>query len=438
MTLKNLNKAPFPYFGGKSKASPVVWGALGDVEHYVEPFCGSMAVLLNRPHEPNRPYHSETVCDVDGLLINAWRGIQLYPEETAFHASNPVAEADLHARHLSLVRWRRDNDLLRLMADPHWCDPMLAGWWLWGCSCWIGGGWCAGTQAWVFGPDGRLTRRKDLPKDYCSEPWEPGVTNQIPHLGNDGRGVNRPGTREPGVYRRIPLMVNEGRGVYHPDTREPGVRKGIVHLANDGKGVNRPKTREPGVINQRPHLNNNGQGVSHANAREPGMDIENEFHPITMPELRRWFDYLSARLRHVRIVNGDWKRVCTNGVLKTLSVRNKQGICGVFMDPPYADTAERMDNIYAHDSSTLAHDVAEWCLEHGDDPELRIVLAGFEGEHEDKLVKAGWTEKEWFARGYLRGGMGNLGENGGQQHRERLWLSPNCNTGKKQMLLTDL
>lgn len=43
-------KAPFPYFGGKSKVSDLVWGLLGaDVMNYVEPFAGSLAVLLGRP-----------------------------------------------------------------------------------------------------------------------------------------------------------------------------------------------------------------------------------------------------------------------------------------------------------------------------------------------------------------------------------------------------
>lgn len=61
----NMDKAPFPWFGGKSRAAPQVWTLLGDVAHYVEPFCGSMAVLLNRPHLANRPYMSETVNDAD-------------------------------------------------------------------------------------------------------------------------------------------------------------------------------------------------------------------------------------------------------------------------------------------------------------------------------------------------------------------------------------
>ena len=76
----NYQKAPFPWFDSKSKAAPAVWAALGDVEHYVEPFCGSAAVLLNRPHLANRTYHSETICDADGLVCNAWRSIQLHTE----------------------------------------------------------------------------------------------------------------------------------------------------------------------------------------------------------------------------------------------------------------------------------------------------------------------------------------------------------------------
>ncbi len=30
--------APFPYFGGKSRACETVWDAFGTVDNYVEPF----------------------------------------------------------------------------------------------------------------------------------------------------------------------------------------------------------------------------------------------------------------------------------------------------------------------------------------------------------------------------------------------------------------
>ena len=43
-------RAPFPFFGGKASIARDVWMRFGDVPNYVEPFCGSCAVLLGRPH----------------------------------------------------------------------------------------------------------------------------------------------------------------------------------------------------------------------------------------------------------------------------------------------------------------------------------------------------------------------------------------------------
>jgi site-specific DNA-adenine methylase len=34
-------KAPFPYFGGKRAVAAAVWQRFGNVQTYVEPFCGS-------------------------------------------------------------------------------------------------------------------------------------------------------------------------------------------------------------------------------------------------------------------------------------------------------------------------------------------------------------------------------------------------------------
>jgi hypothetical protein len=154
-------------------------------------------------------------------------------------------------------------------------------------------------------------------------------------------------------------------------------------------------------------------------------DEQHEFHPMTMPELRRWFAWLSARLRHVRIVNGDWSRVCTGGAMWTIPVRMAGGVAGVFLDPPYANE-ERAGGLYGEDDGDVAALVNKWCIKNGDDKRTRIVLAGFDAEHRN-LVDHGWTEIEWYAKGFLSGGMGNVGGGGtDQQHRERLWLSPHC------------
>jgi hypothetical protein len=371
MAIHDLRKTPFPWFGGKSDAAPHVWAALGDVDHYVEPFAGSLAVLMRRPHTANRTYYSETVNDVDGLLINAWRSIQHSPDATAEAASWPVTEADIMARHLALLRWRSERNLELLMADPEWHDPKMGGWWMYGQCGWIGSGWCSGDGAWVVGDDGRIVKK---------------------------------------------VKAKAGRG--------EGVGRKLPHISDDGRGVARPQLREEGVGRQLPHISNDGQGVNTAAVREEGVAIEHEYHPMTMPELRRWFGYLSARLRHVRVLNGDWNRVCTDGALKSLPVR-QGGVCGVFVDPPYADTAGRAD-VYSHEDQQVAHRVCEWALGHTDSKWLRVVMAGFEGEHDGAFESAGWRAVEWYRAGHLKGGMGNVGANGTQMHRDRLWLSPSC------------
>ena len=65
---------------------------------------------------------------------------------------------------------------------------------------------------------------------------------------------------------------------------------------------------------------------------------------------------LAERLRKVRVCCGDWSRLCGP------SVTVKHGITGVFLDPPYADEAERTDDLYASDSGSVAHAVRAWAL----------------------------------------------------------------------------
>jgi hypothetical protein len=356
------SKAPFPWFGGKSKAAALVWSLLGDVDHYCEPFAGSLAVLLNRPHPCNRGYYSETVNDLDGFVCNAWRAITASPNETADAASWPVSEADKSARQIALLRWRDEKMLELLAGDPLWHDSVMAGWWLWAVAVQIGA--FVGDDAWTADP-------------------------------RTGRIIKQPrGTR-----------------------REPGVSRGLPHISDDGRGVNTAAMREPGVSRDLPHLTGNGRGVNTAVLREPGVADEEHYHPTTMPKLRAWFALLSARLRHVRVLNGDWARLCTIGAMHSLAVR-QGGHVGVFLDPPY-DVLERSSGLYVHDSSSVMALVREWCIANGSNLKNRIVLAGFDTEH-GELEQHGWTVHEWFGKGFLVGGMGD------QQDRERLWASPHC------------
>ena len=179
--------APFPWFGGKSRVADDVWAALGNVDNYVEPFAGSLAVLLTRPHVPR----TETVNDLDGLLVNFWRAVQADPEAVARAADWPVSELDLSARHLRLVA-RRSELTERMAADPAAFDAQLAGWWVWGACAWIGSGWCSGEGPWV----------EDGGKLVLSTRGQ-GINRKLPHLGDRGRGINR----------QLPHLGDRGRGI---------------------------------------------------------------------------------------------------------------------------------------------------------------------------------------------------------------------------------
>lgn len=175
-------KAPFPWFGGKSKAAELIWSRFGaDCGNYVEPFFGSGAVWLNRPAEFAG---WATVNDLDGNVANCWRSMLHSPEVVAEAACWPVNECDLHARHLWLVN-NAPKLATRLMADPEYHEPRTAGWWIWGACSWIGGGWCAGDGPWRAEPD-----EDGIPALTLGDGGR-GVNRQLPHLGNGGTGVNR-------------------------------------------------------------------------------------------------------------------------------------------------------------------------------------------------------------------------------------------------------
>lgn len=174
-------RAPFPWFGGKSKAADLIWSRFGAAElgNYVEPFLGSAAVFLGRPPEFSGWI---TLNDLDGHVVNFWRSITYSPDETALHAAQPVFECDLHARHLALVTgaaWEAE----RLMADPLYHDPKRAGWWAWGATVWIGGGWCAGDGPWHAEPG------DDGVPVFTIGNGGNGVNRKLPHLGDGGKGA---------------------------------------------------------------------------------------------------------------------------------------------------------------------------------------------------------------------------------------------------------
>lgn len=363
-------KAPFPYFGGKSTVADEVWAALGDCKMYIEPFFGSGAVLLNR-QDYDSGKHTEVVNDKDGFISNVWRAMKYSPDETAEYADWPINHADLNARRKHLIS--REKYLLEnLQQDYRWHDPELAGLWIWAASCWIGSG---------------LTRKTAIPElvNNC------GINNQIgqvPEL-RDNRGINN-------NIGKIPDLINNG-GINN--------KIGQIPRLTNGMGINNK-------IGQIPQLTwNNGINTKHNEVSRT------EF-------IKAWFASLSNRLRHVKVVCGDWSRVCGG------NWQDDKGICGMFFDPPYSAEAGRDKDLYHHESLDVAHDVREWALRRGDNPRYRIVIAGYSAEHSD-LEAAGWTAHAWKANG----GYANNSKENDNRHKETLWFSPHCININKQTAL---
>lgn len=67
-------KPPFPYFGGKMSVAERIVALLPPHRHYVEPYCGSLAVLLAKP-----PVPIETVNDLDGRIMTFWDVLRTRP-----------------------------------------------------------------------------------------------------------------------------------------------------------------------------------------------------------------------------------------------------------------------------------------------------------------------------------------------------------------------
>ena len=131
---------PIGYYGAKTRVATRIAALLPEHGHYVEPFAGSLAVLLAKP-----PSHIETVNDLDGDLMTFWRVLRDRPAdlETAC-ALTPHARAEHQAAYApaddDLERARRVWVLLnqgrghtlgrtgwRFHADPSGSDLSMPG-----------------------------------------------------------------------------------------------------------------------------------------------------------------------------------------------------------------------------------------------------------------------------------------------------------------------
>jgi hypothetical protein len=292
-------KSPYPYFGSKRRIVKDIWARFGDIENYVEPFAGSLSVLLGNPNIPK----IETSNDLDLLIPNFWRAVREDPDKVAEYADYPVLEADLHARHRWIISSAADEFKARIHADPRYYDPEIAGWWVWGMNASLG------------------------------------------------------------------ITFAKQRG-----------------------------------LNCKPFLSMVGQGIT-----TPNVDI------------KEWFKILQERLKKVRVCCGDWSRVITPPVTFKNKSLSKNGMVGVFLDPPYL-VENREDRLYRIETNTF-YDVCKWAIENGNHPKMRIAVCGYDGNF---IFPPDWKTFHWKTTGGLSSFAKTQERGKENSKKETIWFSPNC------------
>lgn len=126
-------KSPFPYHGSKSRWTKVVWSKFGNVDRYIEPFAGSLAMLLSVPAGDR----VEIVADTNCYIANFWRSVKFEPDSVALFSANPSITCDLISKNKYISEWVQSSKD-KLFEDPYFYDAEIAGWWCWGIANWIG------------------------------------------------------------------------------------------------------------------------------------------------------------------------------------------------------------------------------------------------------------------------------------------------------------
>ena len=403
--------APFPYYGGKKRIAANIWERFGNPNRYLEPFAGSLAVLLARAE----PCRTEIVSDTDGYIVNAWRALARDPEACAFHADYPSLHHDLTARQHTLIKWHL-TDSSKLLDDANYFDAQIAGWWLWGVSNWIGGNYA------VLRPNKNLIDRSPW---MNSSGGGRGVKTQRDNFnvgdgrpgprGGGGTGINAQRTQFPvsdkrpivhdgaqGVQamrkqypvrdgRPIVQAMGTGHGINAKTTKYPVYDKiPILHPQGRGHGINALTTAYP-VHDKRPLVQpqGRGHGINAQTTTYPDSDAiqrdsltSSRVHgifPVNEP-LYEYFHALATRLKRVVTLNRPFSSFTSPTLLgKSADLKPDTAI---FLDPPYRTSTGRDSTIYQSDVDSTSEDVAveayAWAIANGD--EFKIAYCCHEGD----------------------------------------------------------
>ena len=311
MTPRNLT-APFPWFGAKRRWAGLIWDRFGDdLGVYVEPFAGSLAVLLHRPD----PLPREVVCDTDGGICNFWRAIRSDPSirSRIGPTTRPFTKTSRHDTDGSFSGW--STTLPSYPRIQTTTTPKAAGWWVWGISLWIGPGWCHTSEC-------QGTTATYHPRAYCK----------------GGTGVR----------------------CLSADKESSDGRPHMHNSSATGSGVSAQKQ-----FGKRPHVKDHygGSGVAAQKKFASGPGVSTK----TRHDLIDWFERIATRLKGTIVLNRGWG-VGLDADRAHADAHRTQAAGRILLDPPYL--TEGRSKIYGSDvvgeSNRVAKESYEWALGHGD------------------------------------------------------------------------
>jgi len=218
------------------------------------------------------------------------------------------------------------------------------------------------------------------------------------------------------LYADGPWVVEDGQLV--KGAAGSGLKKKIPAISASHPGENAHGTealRRRGVTKKMPVIGANGYGETYKGVAD--MARKNT--------LTATMHALAARLEHVRIVCGDWRRVLTP------SITTAFGVTAILLDPPYP-THLHSSAYGTDDEDRIWFDAAAWAVANGHNPLLRIAVCGYAVAECDEVFPSDWERYRW----QTNGGYGNQGNARGRQNAkaECVWFSPHCATVEQTTL----
>ena len=404
--------SPVVRYGGKARAAPLVWEAIGDPQCFIDPFAGSLAVPLRAPHVLKKV----VLNDLDDLLVNFWRALQHDPEGVAYWADYPTSHTDLIARR----EWLRQQwpEVRRTMkVDPEWYDVKVAGWWAWATSNSID------------------LMRLEYPSEE-SQRWyaqalsdarcqREGYAHSMHPAGADRTPPGALHQGMPAVYKH----PGGGRGVQSQrkgemDSKHPGMHQGMpfVALWGGGQGVTAQRTDR--------------MCTKHPDAATLSGDrlMPEDPTPFTGERLTPWLMDLARKIQRWIILCKDWRDVVSSRSITSTTGTQPGTVCGIFLDPPYNRKSIDRGVLYSTEDFDVADDVFDWLITHDprygytpwENPQFRIVLCGYSSDYRAQDLPGARVVPWRRGGGMERTGDAALASERADPRQEVLVLSPAC------------